>query len=218
MFLPHTSCSCYHRRLQQLHYHRNEFWSHSDGDGHFYVIDLKDTDFVKSKVKAHAFLPFHGKLLWDEDGTLGDRGFATSTGEQLLFEIDIANASLARSYNYSANIATGSCLGLRAIAYSSVNQHIYAECTRDGGILEFDVSDDSIEFVHQHIDQTGSLYEVPDGSYVVATNKGGDTIFTFSNLMETERSRLWPLKSLFLESQRLQRSIQPTRSLEMLTS
>ncbi len=143
------------------------------------MIDLKDLDSVESKVKAHSLFPFHGKLLWDEDGTLGDRGFATSTGEPLLFEIDIANAEQVRAFNFSDFVAPGGCFGLHAIAYSAVNQHIYAECSGGGGILEFDVDDNDITFVHQHINQTGSLYEAPDGSYVTALNKAEDMLHVF---------------------------------------
>ena len=176
IILTNHSCSLLFATLPK---HRNEYWSHSDGDGHFYVIDLKDIDSVESKVKAHSELPFHGKLLWDEDGTLGNRGFSTATGEQHLFEVDIAEAELVTSYDYSDDVIAGTCTGLHAIAYSAVNQHVYAECSGGGGTLEFDVSDGDIKFVHQHNDQSGSLYEVPDGSYVVASNKGQNKLHVF---------------------------------------
>jgi hypothetical protein len=140
---------------------------------------LTDIDSTESKVKAHVKDPFHGKLLWDEDGSLGDRGFATATGETHLFEVDITNAALVRTFDFSNQVLPGGCFGLHAIAYSKVNQHVYAECVRGGGILEFDVSGGDIQFVHQHVDQTGSLYEVPDGSYVVASNKGGNKLHVF---------------------------------------
>lgn len=143
------------------------------------MIDLKDLDSVESKIKAHVVLPFHGKLLWDEDGTLGDRGFATTTGEQVLFEIDIAKAEQVRAYNYSEFVAPGGCFGLHAIAYSAVNEHVYAECSGGGGILEFDVNENNITFVYQHLDQTGSLYETPDGSFVTASNKGAEKLHVF---------------------------------------
>jgi hypothetical protein len=152
-------------------HNREEFWTHSDGDGHFYVIDLSDISSHESKVKAHQVLPFHGKLLWDEDGTLGDRGFATSTGEPYLFEVDLAKATLTKSYDYSTFVIDGTCGGLHAIAYSAKNKHIYAECTEGGGgTVEFDVGNAGIEFVAQHVDATGALYEVPDGTYCVLRN------------------------------------------------
>ena len=160
-------------------HNRNEFWTHSDGDGHFYVIDLSDIAKTESKVQAHSALPFHGKLLWDEDGTLGNRGYATATGEPFLFQIDLATATLTKQFDYSSFVVAGTCRGLHAISYSGINQHVYAECTGGGGILEFDVRNGDIKFVHQHTGATGALYEVPDGTYVVATNKGGDKLHVF---------------------------------------
>mmetsp|Transcript_36154 Transcript_36154/g.71164 ORF Transcript_36154/g.71164 Transcript_36154/m.71164 type:complete len:567 (+) Transcript_36154:53-1753(+) len=161
---------------------QNEFWSHSDGDGHFYVINLADLSKHTHKVSAKSEEPQHGKLLWDEDpATLGDRGFATSTGEQFLFEIDIAMKKQVDKYSYSTDLIPDSgCRGLHAISYSAINQHVYAECSGGGGILEFDVANGGIAFVHQHKDATGSLYETPDGSFVVASNKSGNMLHVFT--------------------------------------
>jgi len=159
---------------------RDEFWTHSDDDGHFYVIDLSDLTKYSDKVKAHEEFFFHGKLLWDEDGTLGNRGYATSTGERFLFQLDMLDGELTRSYDFSKDVLDGTCFGLHGIAYSSVNQHIYAECVGGSATLEFDVDDpDKIVFVAQHFDITGALYEVPDGSYVVAANKGDEKLHVF---------------------------------------
>jgi hypothetical protein len=164
---------------------RNEFYSHSDGDGHFYVIHLSDLSKHSHKVSAMSAEPFHGKLLWDEDPSeLGDRAFATSTGEQLLFEIDLATKTQVGKYNFSGDLIPNSgCLGLHAIAYSATNNHVYAECSGGGGTLEFDVSDDgtrNVRFVHQHLNVTGALYETPDGSFVVASNTGANMLHVFT--------------------------------------
>ncbi|CAB9524490.1 Inherit from COG: 40-residue yvtn family beta-propeller repeat protein [Seminavis robusta] len=161
---------------------QDEFWSHSDGDGHFYVVRLSDLSKHTHKVSAKSEVPAHGKLLWDEDpATLGNRGFATSTGEQFLFELDIATKQQLTKYDYSSDLIPGSgCRGLHAIAYSAINQHLYTECSGGGGVLEFDVSNGAIAFVHQHNNATGALYETPDGSFVVASNKGGDMLHVFS--------------------------------------
>jgi len=162
---------------------KDEFWTHSDGDGHFYVIDLEDikndSTTVGAKVKAHDERPFHGKLMWNEDGMLVNRGFATATGEQFLFELDIETDQFTDQYDFSMDVKPGTCSGLHAIAYSSINNHIYTECSGGGGILEFNVEGLGIQFVHQHLSMTGSLYEVPDGSYVIATNKGGNKLHVF---------------------------------------
>lgn len=127
--------------------------------------------------------PFHGKLLWDEDpNELGDRGFATSTGEQFLFEIDLETKTQVTKYDFSGDLIPDSgCLGLHAIAYSAVNNHVYAECSEGGGTLEFDVSNDGIAFVHQHLNVTGALDETPDGgAFVVASNTGANLLHVFT--------------------------------------
>jgi hypothetical protein len=161
---------------------RNEFYSHSDGDGHFYVIHLSDLSKHSHKVSAMSEAPFHGKLLWDEDpNELGNRGFATSTGEQFLFEIDLETKTQVTKYDFSGDLLPNSgCLGLHAIAYSATNNHVFAECTDGGGTLEFDVSENGIAFVHQHLNVTGALYETPDGAFVTASNKDLNMLHVFT--------------------------------------
>jgi hypothetical protein len=160
-------------------YPQNEFWMHSDGNGLFYVIHLDDlTTTSHDDIEAKVDIPAHGKLVWDEDPKeLGNRGFATSTGESYLFEIDLAAKEQTAAYDFSSFV--DQCAGLHAIAYSGVNNHVYAECTGGGGILEFDVNDGSIAFVHQFVNATGALYETPTGGMVVASNKGANTLHVF---------------------------------------
>ena len=86
------------------------------GTGHFYVIDLSDLTKYSDNVTAYEKLSFHGKLLWDEDGTLGNRGYATSTGEPFLFQLDLLNGELTRSYDFSNDVVDGTCFGLHGIA------------------------------------------------------------------------------------------------------
>ena len=153
---------------------RNEFWSHSDIDGKFYIVHLSDLDkHIGTTVTKFEESPSHGKLLWNENGDLGDRGFATGTGETFLWEVDLETKN-SKKYDFSNDVSPGTCFGLHAIAYSSKAQHVFAECVGGGGALEFDVSNGDIKFIHQWVNHTGSLYEVLDGSYVIAANKGGD--------------------------------------------
>ena len=64
---------------------QNQYWTHADGDGFFYIIDLKDIDaHVENPIRVHDEDPSRGKLMWDEDGLLEGTGYATSTGEPLL--------------------------------------------------------------------------------------------------------------------------------------
>jgi len=160
-------------------YPQNEFWMHSDGEGLFYVFDVDDLSVTThDDIEAKVETPSHGKLLWDEGAKLGDRGFATSTGEQFLFEIDLKTKQQTAAYDYSAFDIEG-CRGLHAIAYSDVNEHVYAECSGGGGALEFDVSGGSIQFVQQFPTANGALYEDPEGKYVVAASKGENALFVF---------------------------------------
>lgn len=160
-------------------YPQGEFWMHSDGNGLFYVFDIDDlTKTTHDDIEAKVETPSHGKLLWDEGAKLGDRGFATSTGEQYLFEIDLKTKQQTAAYDFSAFDIEG-CRGLHAIAYSELNEHIYAECSGGGGALEFDVSGGSIQFVQQFPEANGALYETPDGRFVVAASKGMNALFLF---------------------------------------
>jgi hypothetical protein len=152
---------------------------HSDGNGLFYVFDIDDLSVTThDDIEAKVETPSHGKLLWDESPKLGNRGFGTSTGEQYLFEFDLASKEQTAAYDFSAFDIEG-CRGLHAIAYSDLNEHVYAECSGGGGALEFDVSGGSIQFVQQFPDANGALYETPDGRFVVASSKGMDALFLF---------------------------------------
>lgn len=161
-------------------YPQDEFWMHSDGNGLFYVFDIDDlSKTTHDDIEAKVENPSHGKLLWDEGVKLGDRGFATSTGETFLFEIDLKTKKQTMAYDFSVHDEIKDCRGLHAIAYSEMNEHVYAECSGGGGALEFDVSGGSISFVQQFPTANGALYETPDGQYVVAASKGMNALFVF---------------------------------------
>lgn len=153
---------------------------HSDGDGLFYVFNIDDlSKTTHDDIEAKVEKPSHGKLLWDESAKLGNRGFGTATGETVLFEFDMVTKEQVAAYDFSVHEEIRGCFGLHAIAYSDMNEHVYAECTGFGGALEFDVSGGSISFVQQFSDANGALYETPDGRFVVATSKGKEALFVF---------------------------------------
>lgn len=161
-------------------HNRNEFWSHSDLDGMFYIVHLSDLNgHIGETVTKFENTPSHGKLLWSESSKLGNRAFATGTSEKILWEVNMETRTDVRKYNYTNDVPEDVCRGLHAIAYSSQSEHIFAECSGGGGILEFNVANDNIEFLYRHADQTGSLYETPDGKYVVATNKAHNKMHVF---------------------------------------
>lgn len=154
---------------------QNQYWTHSDGNGFFYVINLDDIDNHTGKpVKVKVDEANHGKLLWDESDLLQGTGYATSTGEAHLFIIDLENEEQIGTYDFSDE---GGCFGTHAIGFASANQHLYLECTGPGGTLEFDVSSPRQPvLVKHHRDITGAIYESPDGSHVSITDKGGNKL------------------------------------------
>jgi hypothetical protein len=162
----------------------HQFWTHSDGDGYFYVINLDDvTKHTGKPILAKSEEANHGKLLWDESGHLTKHGFATSTGERIVFIIDMVTHDQVGMYNYTDDLTLENpryCMGTHAIAYSSTNNHVYLECVAGGGTLELDVNDpENPLFVAQHKEASGSLYETPDASLVVASDKTGNKLHVF---------------------------------------
>ena len=172
---------------------RDQFWTHSDETGEFFVIELDDLGSGSSgkhtgkPISAKVTEGHHGKLLWDESAALERHGFGTSTGERRLFVFDMDSHEQLLAYDYTDDLlgSLGSsalpydnyCQGLHAIAYSSVNGHVYAECVAGGGTLEFDVRDpEAPAFVHQHSDVSGAIYETPDGAAVVVAAKGDNAL------------------------------------------
>lgn len=126
----------------------------------------------------------HGKLLWDESDHLDGYGYATSTGERVIFIMDMNLHETVGTFDYTEFVKPlkhpNYCMGTHAIAYSSKNNHLYLECVGGGGILEIDVNDPANPvFVAKHSQSTGALYEIPDGSAVIASDKGGNQLHVF---------------------------------------
>jgi hypothetical protein len=163
-------------------YPQNEFWTHSDLTGEFFVISLDDLDqHSGDPVAAKVAEAHHGKLLWDESTHLQKHGFATSTGERFLFVLDMEDKTQIGAYNFTSDLGVmpydSYCKGLHAIAYSEKNEHVYTECSAGGGTLEFDVSDpENPVFVHQHKDATGALYETPGKSKPITSTVSTSTV------------------------------------------
>lgn len=152
-------------------YTHDQYWTHSDGDGYFYIIKLKDIDRHSGRpIKVHQEMPSHGKLMWDEDGALAGTGYATSTGEPYLFIFDMDAHEEIGKFDFSEW-----CNASHSIAFSSANRHLYIECSRGAPtLLELDVSDPrSPQYVKAHKGVTGSVYETPDATAVAVTDKGG---------------------------------------------
>jgi len=145
----------------------NEFWTHPDGRAEFDVIHCDSIFEVDvERVKANVGSGGHGKLLVHPD--LNNTAYATHTNEPYVFEIDLIKKELVRAHPIDG---AELCAGLHAIEYSPINKHLYGECVGGGGIIEYDVNVDKV--VHQWLEETGSLYESPDGGFIVSSNKVG---------------------------------------------
>lgn len=147
---------------------RNEFWTHPDGRAELDVIHCDDVfTTAAERIQANKEEAGHGKLLVHP--SLNNTAYATHTAEPYIFELNLETKELVALHPIDE---AELCQGLHAVEYSPVNGHLYAECTGGGGIIEFDAATDTI--VHQWLDETGALYESPDGGFIVSANKAGN--------------------------------------------
>merc|ERR1739848_635421 len=161
-----------------------EFWSHSDGDGHFDVVKLGFWDDIHvPEITAHVETPGHGKLLWDSD--LWPYGYASNTAEPYLIEIDLRNYNKTRHIKFTTHEEDpdSHCMGTHGLAYSKYNKHIYATCSGndtvggENGLVEVNPEGDEMVLVKKHTNaRGGQVYESLDGKWIVAIDKANDEI------------------------------------------
>ncbi|QDZ17894.1 hypothetical protein HOP50_01g04000 [Chloropicon primus] len=161
-----------------------EFWSHSDGDGHFDVVKVGNWDDLHvPEVTAHVETPGHGKLLWDSD--LWPYGYASNTNEGYLYEIDMRNYNMTRHLKFTTHGENpdAHCKGTHGLAYSKENKHIYATCSGnttvggENGLVEVNVEGDELVLVKKHTDaRGGQVYESSDGKWIVDIDKSNDEV------------------------------------------
>ena len=161
-----------------------EFWSHSDGDGHFDVVKLGFWDDIHvPEITAHVETPGHGKLLWDSD--LWPYGYASNTAEPYLMEIDLRNYNKTRHIKFTTHEEEpdSHCMGTHGLAYSKYNKHIYATCSGndtvggENGLVEVNPEGDEMVLVKKHTNaRGGQVYESLDGKWIVAIDKANDEI------------------------------------------
>ena len=157
-----------------------QFWTHSDAEGYFYIVDLKESVLSLSghAVKVKMDEARHGDLMWDESHS--NFGYATSAGEPHLFIIDMEQHKETKLYDFSQD-SNGACTGAASMAYSKINRHLYVECYPKGGTLEYDVSfPDAPALVKHHSHVGGVLYETANQMYVTATDKGAGVLTFFA--------------------------------------
>lgn len=160
----------------------NEIWTHPDGSAEFDVIHCDDISKPSvENIKANVAKPGHGKLLTHP--ALGSTAYATHTGEPFIFELNLQSKELITSHSIEE---AELCSGLHAIDYSPINDHLYAECTGGGGVIEYDARSDRL--VHQWLGEGGSLYESPDGGFIVSSNKVGKLFHVWQPNRNAEKS------------------------------
>lgn len=118
----------------------------------------------------HILVPKHASRLMLDAYSLG----VWHAAERFFFEIDLANKSLIKAHDYGADPASNLsdatiCVGLHGIAYSPVNKHVYGECTRGGGIIEFDSVAKKV--VTRWANLGGSIYQTRNERFLSVTDK-----------------------------------------------
>lgn len=168
---------------------RDEFWVHADDSGWFDVISLTNISELRAggPVVAHVDVPGHGKLLVDASMPgYPLRGFASNVAEPAVYDLVLpagfGNATIddtdGRVYNFSAYsddpTSEFHCPGTHGLAYSKLNDHVYATCS-DVGLIEIDIVGEAPVMLHRNA-TGGQAFTTPDEHYVVVVDKTGDSV------------------------------------------
>ena len=101
-----------------------QLWSHSDVDGQFYIVDMKNVRGRRREtVQSFVERPAHVTLMWDrQDEHLrtagpngGPIGFGTSTMESHLLVFDLTNKELITTFDLSTVTTSGTCSGTQYV-------------------------------------------------------------------------------------------------------
>lgn len=138
-----------------------EVWSHSDGEGAFYAIDVSSLQMV-GKVTAANTGTGHGKLLMHND--MGSKGYATNAADKCVHIVDIVNKKVTGKID-TIGITHGK-------AYSSITKRAYIAGPE--GLTVLDTQNDS--FV-KHIPGGGLVFRSPDEKlFLSAKKKEGELV------------------------------------------
>lgn len=149
-----------------------EIWTHSDGEGAFYVIDTA-TLAVNGPVVAAAQGTGHGKLLDHPD--LGNKAYATNTNDAAIYVIDLAAREV------TATIPT--CQGTHGKAYSLRSKHAYIEC---GAAAQTAIIDTRTDTVLRTMKGSGQLFVSPDERFVLQPVKADGVVRVFDASKQSE--------------------------------
>lgn len=141
------------------HPRETEIWTHADGDGTFYLVDVEDLQVVDAVTAAQGDSG-HGKLASHEG--LGDTGYATNTEDPGIHVVDLDGREVTDF------IETHDDGGTHAIRYNPVSGHVYVEGSSDARTAVVDTEDGTVV---DHYDITGHIYNTPDDAYVTWVNE-----------------------------------------------
>ncbi len=157
--------------------HRPEIWSHADGEGAFYVIDI-ETLAVSEPVVAALNNSGHGKLLYDHD--LDPRAYATNTDDPAIFPIDLETMQVGEPIELCGIEEDGELAGgTHAKAYSRHNGYAYIQC-RGGRHAIVDTESD--EVLVDNMELSGRLVPSPDTRFLAVVDTAGDKVRVFDTV------------------------------------
>lgn len=142
-----------------------EFWTHSDEEGAFYVVDAAEnavTDLMVAALEDTG----HGKLAYHPD--LGSKAYATNTNDPGVHVLDV------ESREATGFVELDGVSGTHAQRYNPSNGLAYFETIGERArIVAVDPADDAVV---TSLDFTGHLYNTPDGERLVVTDKGENLV------------------------------------------
>jgi YVTN family beta-propeller protein len=142
--------------------HGGEIWTHSDGEGAFYVIDIATLE-VTAVVNGALTGAGHGKLAYGYE----NKGYATNVLDPGVHVIDLETKETTGFIETcKGEDGTG---GTHAKTYSEVSGHIYIECTTVGYTAIIDPATDTV--IGQIDAGKGQLFTLEDGKWVIIMDK-----------------------------------------------
>ncbi len=143
----------------------DEIWTHSDGEGAFYVLNVRTLE-TTARVVAASTNAGHGKLHYHK--SLGKKAYATNTNDPAVFVIDLDKKEVTKTIEIGEGKA-----GTHGKAYSPHSGHAYFECTGFGKTAVVDATTDTVV---KYLDVQGQLFESPDEKLVVVMDKNNDQV------------------------------------------
>ena len=152
--------------------HGTEMWTHSDGEGTFYIIDTKSLEVIGKAVASSATPPTaHGKLAYDP--SLGTKYYATNVAEPSIFAIDGKARTAKRIEVCKGDDGKG---GTHGKAISGVSKEGYFQCSGGQMGTKTVVVNTATDAVVKYLDTNGQIFASPDGKFMTVANSGANRL------------------------------------------